>query len=73
MSDEEIEKTLGGLRGWLILIGIGIVVGPFRSIITLIPLYEGIFEGDVWNNLTTPGTSAYHPFWSTSRARRPRW
>jgi hypothetical protein len=65
VSDKQIEKNLQGLGGWLIIVGIGIVVGPFKNIITIVPIYERIFEGDVWNNLTTPGTSAYHPFWST--------
>lgn len=52
-----------GLRGWLILVGVGFCLAPFRILKTII---EGAkaFEADTWVVLTTPGTSAYHPLWA---------
>ena len=63
MTEKIIQQDLQGLGGWLILVGIGMVVGPIRMGFTYFPLYKDIFESGAWNVLTTPGTSAYHPFW----------
>ena len=43
MSEEKIEKNLQGLRGWLILVGIGIVLGPIKNVVLLIPMYKKMF------------------------------
>jgi ABC-type multidrug transport system permease subunit len=64
MNDKKIEKTVQGLRGWLILVGIGVTVAPIK-IATGFPIFYNIFESGSWDILTTPGTPAYHPFWST--------
>lgn len=58
------ENKLTGLRGWLILVGIGIVVSPLRIIFQILPLYKGIFSDGTWEILTTPGTEAYNPLWA---------
>ena len=57
------EKDLEGLGGWLILVGLGIVVSPLRIIALLFPTYSEIFTNGSWEVLTTPGTEAYNPLW----------
>ena len=65
MTEKIIQEDLQGLGGWLILVGIGLVITPIRIGFTYFPLYKDIFESGAWGVLTTPGTSAYHPFWAT--------
>ncbi|MBV1914398.1 MAG: DUF2569 domain-containing protein [Pseudomonadales bacterium] len=57
------EKDLNGLRGWLILVGIGLVYSPIRLVSTYYPLFSEVFSDGTWEILTTQGTEAYHPLW----------
>lgn len=57
-----VNSELKGLGGWLILVGIGVVIGPFRLMAELGPVYGPIFEKGVWEALTTPGSPAYYPY-----------
>ena len=52
-----------GLRGWLILPAIGLIVAPLRLGINLMKDFWPIFRDGYWPVLTTPGTEAYHPLW----------
>jgi len=65
MTETEKSKGKEGLGGWLILIGFGVVITPFKIWFTLFPVYKEIFGTEAWEILTTPGTEIYHPFWST--------
>lgn len=58
------HDKLKGLGGWLILVGIGVVVGPFRLAYGYGPMYYSIFTDGTFEILTTVGTEAYHPFWA---------
>lgn len=60
MSD---KKELKGLRGWLILVGIGVVIGPFRLAYGFGPMYYSIFTDGTFQILTDAGSEAYHPLW----------
>jgi hypothetical protein len=60
----ETEKNIEGLSGWLIFVGIGIVLSPLRIIASMFPVYKEIFENGSWQILTTPGTEAYNVFWA---------
>ncbi len=64
MSLTTEEKSLEGLSGWLVLVGLGIVITPFKTLYTLLPLYSAMFRDGTWEILTTPGTPAYSPLWS---------
>lgn len=57
------NKVVKGLGGWLILVGIGVVVAPVRLLVTYIPIYKPIFEDGTWEILTSVESEAYHPFW----------
>ncbi len=57
------KKEIEGLGGWLILVGIGIVLSPVKILLLLYPLYSEIFLSGAWEILTTPGSEAYNPLW----------
>ncbi|MDH5178179.1 MAG: DUF2569 domain-containing protein [Gammaproteobacteria bacterium] len=58
------DKDLKGLGGWLILVGIGVVLSPIRLLVTFVPLYIPIFQDGTWEMLTTEGAEAYNPLWA---------
>lgn len=58
------EEKLEGLSGWLILVGLGIIVSPLKIIGLLFPLYSEMFSSGSWEFLTTEGTEGYNPLWA---------
>jgi hypothetical protein len=59
----ERERELEGLRGWLVLVGLGVVLTPIKIIVmTIMPLFE-IIDSGLWAEFTTPGSEAYHALW----------
>ena len=52
-----------GLGGWLILPVIGLCLTPLRILAVMATDYAPIFQDGVWENLTTPGSGAYHELW----------
>lgn len=51
-----------GLRGWLLLVALGVVVSLFRRVRDLQTLVPS-FSADTWLALTAEGGSSYHPLW----------
>jgi Protein of unknown function (DUF2569) len=60
-----VQPALVGLRGWLALVGFGLVVAPVRLSIDIFRTYAPIFRDDTWSALTTPASEAYNPLWAT--------
>ncbi len=58
----EEELRLKGLGGWLILVGIGVVLGPIRSLLETVPLFYSLFADGTFSLLTDPDSNAYIPF-----------
>ncbi|WP_341503939.1 DUF2569 domain-containing protein [Gallaecimonas sp. GXIMD4217] len=56
------KKELKGLGGWLILVGIGVVITPIRLLVVYLPLYLPLFQDGTWAALTTPGSDYYTPY-----------
>jgi transglutaminase-like putative cysteine protease len=59
---EITDPALNGIRGWLVLIGIGICLMPIlllNQIVQSLPAYAL----SRWNMLTSPSASSYHPAW----------
>ena len=58
-------KSLRGLDGWLALVGIGVVIAPIRLVYSLVSTYKPLFEDGSWEALTTVGSEAYNPAFSS--------
>ncbi len=61
---KETSQDLEGLGGWLLLVGLGVVVSPIYMAYSTYPMYADIFASGTWQILTTPGTAAYSPYWA---------
>ena len=58
------ERSVEGLRGWLILVGLGVVLSPLFIATNIYKVYAEVFSSDVWQALTSPGGAAYHALWA---------
>lgn len=52
-----------GLSGWLVLVGLGLVVTPLRLASYVLQTLLPMFSDGTWHVLTTPGSANYHPLW----------
>tara|TARA_B110000503_G_C6907468_1_gene313251 strand:- start:209 stop:529 length:321 start_codon:yes stop_codon:yes gene_type:complete len=61
--DENGNAIRSGLGGWLIFVGIGLVVSPLRNLSVMFTDFLPMFNNGTYEILTTPDNAAYHPFW----------
>ncbi|HEY7639612.1 MAG TPA: DUF2569 domain-containing protein [Steroidobacteraceae bacterium] len=54
-----------GIGGWLILPAIGLVLTPILTLLTIVRDVLPAVQPAVWQTLTDPASSAYHPMWAT--------
>ena len=52
------EKNLKGLGGWLIFVGLGIILAPLRIMNQAFLAYSHLFSNGAWESLTKPGSEA---------------
>lgn len=57
-----LEAGPAGLGGWLILVGIGLVLTPFRLLFYIFGTLDS-FSLWKWHILTNPGGVSYNPLW----------
>lgn len=62
---EPVRDDLNGLGGWLILVGLGVVLSPFRLLYFAATTYPPIFIENYWGALTAVGSLAYRPYWGS--------
>lgn len=53
-----------GLGGWLILVAIGLFSRPFMLLAVIVDSHGAYFNHAVWQELTTPGGTAYQPHYA---------
>ena len=58
------DKDLEGLGGWLILVGVGILMAPMMALVKLGAIYSRMFSDGSWEALMKQGTDSYHPLWA---------
>ncbi|MGY0216512.1 DUF2569 domain-containing protein [Endozoicomonadaceae bacterium StTr2] len=51
-----------GLGGWLILVGIGVILGPLRMLGTAWEGFSPLYIEGAWSYLTIPGSAGYNSF-----------
>ena len=54
---------LDGLRGWLVLIGFGLLISPFTMLAGMLQTFGPILQGDVWANLHSAGDGPHRFLW----------
>ena len=57
------DPRLVGLGGWLVLLGIGVVLSPLQLILQLADV-RFFYDLTQWDKLTHPSGDMYHPHWA---------
>lgn len=52
------------IGGWLLLVALGVFLGPFIMMLQIAPLYFEIFTNGGWEILTSPDSELYHALWA---------
>lgn len=58
------DSKYEGIRGWLLLIVLGLCISPFLQAFFIFSNLNAVLQPGVWQALTTPGSEAYHRLWA---------
>jgi transglutaminase-like putative cysteine protease len=56
-----IDPGLQGLGGWLVLVGLGLCLGPLIKLYQMSQLLDGYFSMATWQTVASPQGENYHP------------
>jgi len=59
-QNESFKKELVGIKGWLILVGFGVLISPLRLFFVLSQVYPPLFQEITWQQLFLPSSEAYN-------------
>jgi hypothetical protein len=62
LKSENENFEFEGLKGWLILIGIGLLISPIKSLISVSKIYAPYFEPGVLESLTSEDSPNFIPY-----------
>jgi multisubunit Na+/H+ antiporter MnhB subunit len=57
------RPELAGRRGWLALLGFGVMLSPLRLLVSWTSDSAAAYSQDAWTATTSPGSLAYHAAW----------
>ena len=60
----ESLNELKGNGGWLVLVGFGVVISPFRPLLEVDSISQFILTDPMWELLTSPETDFYRAYWA---------
>ena len=58
-------NELKGLRGWLVLLGLGVVLTATTSVATAALVFNRIFSNGAWESFITVGSEVYDPLFAS--------
>jgi len=58
------DRDLNGIKGWLVIVAIGVFITPIRMTYELFPYFSTLFENDFLREITNKASSSYNPLLS---------
>ncbi|MDR2187321.1 MAG: DUF2569 domain-containing protein [Azonexus sp.] len=60
VAKQERQQEGKRLGGWLILVGLGVVLSPVAMVVSVFPVYFNMFSSGHWTEIATPGSENYN-------------